>query len=106
MKKLKLSTVLLALAAPLAAAVVSIIISSVAVLASKKSPFDAYKTMWDFGTTSGSLMQVLNTATPYYIAAVAIAITFRAGLFNIGVEGQLRLGAIFGAVCLCCMVQT
>ncbi len=97
MKKLKLSTLLLALAAPLAAAVVSIVISSLAVLASHKSPFDAYKTMWDFGTTSGSLMQVLNTATPYYIAAVAIAITFRAGLFNIGVEGQLRLGAIFAA---------
>ena len=83
MKKIKLSTVVLA--SPLAAALVSIIISSIAVLASHKSPFDAYKTMWDFGTKSGSLMQVLNTATPYYIAAVAIAITFRAGLFNIGV---------------------
>ena len=28
-------------------------------------------------------------------AAIAIAITFRAGLFNIGVEGQLRLAALF-----------
>ena len=97
MKKLKLSTFLLATAAPLAAAVVSIIISSLAVLATKKSPMDAYRTMWEFGTTPGSLMQMLNTATPYYIAAIAIAITFRAGLFNIGVEGQLRLGAMFGA---------
>ncbi len=97
MKKFKLSAVLLALAAPTAAAVVSIIISSLAVLATNKSPIDAYKTMWDFGTTSASLMQALNTATPYYIAAIAIAITFRAGLFNIGVEGQLRLGSLFGA---------
>ena len=97
MKKVKLSTFLLAIAAPLAAAVVSIFISSLAVLATHKSPIDAYKTMWDFGTESGSLMQALNTATPYYIAAIAIAITFRAGLFNIGVEGQLRLGALFGA---------
>ena len=97
MKKFKLSTILLALAAPLVAAVVSIIISSLAVLATKKSPMDAYRTMWEFGTTSGSLMQMLNVATPYYIAAIAIAITFRAGLFNIGVEGQLRLGAMFGA---------
>jgi simple sugar transport system permease protein len=40
-------------------------------------------------------MEVVNTATPYYIAAIAIAVTFRAGLFNIGVEGQLRLGALF-----------
>jgi len=97
MKQVKLSSFLLAIAAPLAAAVVSIFISSLAVLATHKSPIDAYKTMWDFGTESGSLMQALNTATPYYIAAIAIAITFRAGLFNIGVEGQLRLGALFGA---------
>jgi len=97
MKKVKLSSFLLAIAAPLAAAVVSIFISSLAVLATHKSPIDAYKTMWDFGTESGSLMQALNTAMPYYIAAIAIAITFRAGLFNIGVEGQLRLGALFGA---------
>jgi simple sugar transport system permease protein len=97
MKKLKFSTVVLAFAAPVAAALVSIIISSLAVLASHKSPMDAYRTMWEFGTTSASLMQMLNTATPYYIAAIAIAITFRAGLFNIGVEGQLRLGALFGA---------
>ena len=97
MKKFKLSSFILAIAAPLAAAVVSICVSSLAVLATHKSPMDAYKTMWDFGSQSASLMQALNTATPYYIAAIAIAITFRAGLFNIGVEGQLRLGALFGA---------
>lgn len=97
MKKPSISQVLLALAAPVAAAVVSIIISSFAVLASKKSPIDAYKTMWEFGTQAGSLLEVLNIATPYYIAAIAIAVTFRAGLFNIGVEGQLRLGALFSS---------
>ena len=88
---------LLVLAAPLAAAIVSVFVSSLAVLASNKSPFLAYKTMWEFGTEGGSLMEVLNTATPYYIAAIAIAVTFRAGLFNIGVEGQLRLAALFSA---------
>lgn len=97
MKQLTPQKFALALAAPLAAAIVSIVVSSLAVLASKKSPFLAYKTMWQFGTESGSLMEVLNTATPYYIAAIAIAVTFRAGLFNIGVEGQLRLAALFSA---------
>ena len=96
MRKFKLSTFLLAISAPLAAAVVSIVVSSIAVLATHKSPMDAYKTMWEFGTQSASLMQMVNTATPFYIAAIAIAITFRAGLFNIGVEGQLRLGALLG----------
>ena len=97
MKNFKLSKMILAVIAPAAAAVVSVIISSVAVLASHKSPLDAYKAMWEYGSTAASFIQVLNTATPYYIAAIAIAITFRAGLFNIGVEGQLRLGAMFGA---------
>jgi ABC-type uncharacterized transport system permease subunit len=94
-RKLSPSKIGLAVAAPLAAAIFSILISSLAVIVSKKSPIEAFKTMWDYGTESGSLMEIVNTATPYYIAAIAIAVTFRAGLFNIGVEGQLRLGALF-----------
>jgi simple sugar transport system permease protein len=94
-KKFSLSKIMLLIAAPLSAAVFSILISSFAVIVSKKSPMDAFRTMWEFGTQSGSLMESVNIATPYYIAAIAIAVTFRAGLFNIGVEGQLRLGALF-----------
>ena len=94
-RKLTPSKVGLAIAAPLAAAIFSIVISSIAVIVSKKSPLEAFKTMWEYGTEAGSLMEIVNTATPYYIAAIAIAVTFRAGLFNIGVEGQLRLGALF-----------
>ena len=97
MKRLSIQKIALALAAPVAAAIVSLVVSSVAVLASHKSPMLAYKTMWEFGTQGGSLMEALNSATPYYIAAIAIAVTFQAGLFNIGVEGQLRLGALFSA---------
>ncbi|MCS7039157.1 MAG: ABC transporter permease, partial [Caldilineales bacterium] len=36
----------------------------------------------------------LVTATPYIFAGLAVAVGFRAGLFNIGVEGQLYIGAI------------
>jgi simple sugar transport system permease protein len=85
----------LALAAPVSAAIVSFIISSIALLVTKKSPIEAFQTMWQFGSTTSSLIEALNSATSYYIAAIAIAITFRAGLFNIGVEGQLRLAALF-----------
>ena len=94
-RKLSPSKVGLAIAAPLAAAIFSLVVSSIAVIVSKKSPVEAFKTMWEYGTEAGSLMEIVNTATPYYIAAIAIAVTFRAGLFNIGVEGQLRLGALF-----------
>jgi len=36
-------------------------------------------------------------ATPYILAGLAVALSFRGGLFNIGAEGQLYLGAL-GAV--------
>lgn len=36
----------------------------------------------------------LVTATPFIFAGLAVAVGFRAGLFNIGVEGQLFIGAI------------
>jgi ABC-type uncharacterized transport system permease subunit len=93
--KLTPKKIFFALVAPVSAAIVSIIISSLALMATKKSPSEAFSTMWEFGATTSSVIETLNTATSYYIAAIAIAITFRAGLFNIGVEGQLRLGALF-----------
>jgi ABC-type uncharacterized transport system permease subunit len=53
MKGLTLQKVALALAAPVVAAVVSLLVSSIAVLASHKSPMLAYKTMGELGTKGG-----------------------------------------------------
>ncbi len=39
----------------------------------------------------------LVASTPYIFAGLAVALGFRAGVFNIGAEGQLFLGAIFAA---------
>ena len=39
----------------------------------------------------------LVASTPYIFGGLAVALGFRAGLFNIGVEGQLFVGAIFSA---------
>jgi simple sugar transport system permease protein len=44
-----------------------------------------------------SLISTLNRAAPYYLSGVAVAIGFKMNLFNIGVEGQYRLGALVGA---------
>ncbi|MHC1740839.1 MAG: ABC transporter permease [Anaerolineaceae bacterium] len=41
------------------------------------------------------ILESLVQATPYIFAGLACALAFRAGLFNIGVEGQLFIGAIF-----------
>ena len=37
-------------------------------------------------------------STPFIGSALAVAFAFRAGLFNIGVEGQLLVGALAGRV--------
>jgi simple sugar transport system permease protein len=41
------------------------------------------------------MLESLVAATPYIFAGLAVAVGFRCGLFNIGAEGQLFMGAIF-----------
>ncbi|MBL8095965.1 MAG: ABC transporter permease, partial [Anaerolineales bacterium] len=41
------------------------------------------------------ISESLSTTAPYILAGLAVAVSFRCGMFNIGVEGQIFLGAIF-----------
>ena len=41
-----------------------------------------------------SIADTLVTATPYIIAGLSVALAFKGGLFNIGVEGQLLAGSL------------
>jgi ABC-type uncharacterized transport system permease subunit len=43
------------------------------------------------------ILESLVTTTPYIFAGLAVAVGFRCGLFNIGAEGQLFIGAICSA---------
>jgi simple sugar transport system permease protein len=52
--------------------------------------------MWSYVDSKDQLVGIINRATPYYIAAIAVAIGFRMNLFNIGVDGQYRLAALIG----------
>ena len=40
------------------------------------------------------MVVILNRAIPLFLAGLAVAVAFRMGLFNIGVEGQYRLATI------------
>jgi simple sugar transport system permease protein len=50
-----------------------------------------------WGTVYG-IGQVLFKATPLLLAGVAVDVALRAGLFNIGVEGQMAVGALAGSL--------
>jgi len=45
----------------------------------------------------GAIEQSLRWALPLFITAVGVGISFRAGFFNIGAQGQFYVGAIFAA---------
>ncbi len=44
------------------------------------------------------LSETVVTATPLIFAGLSVALGFRAGLFNIGAEGQITMGALVGVV--------
>jgi ABC-type uncharacterized transport system permease subunit len=88
----------LAAAAPLVAAVVAIVVSSIVLEISGSDSIETFKTMIENGTKLESIVDMLNRATPLYLSAVAAAIGFRMNLFNIGVEGQYILAAFLAAV--------
>ena len=90
-----------ALLAPVLAVVVAVVISSLVMAALQVNPFRVFEVMVDFGTTPSqqitALVVILNRAIPLFLAGLAVAVAFRMGLFNIGVEGQYRLATIIAA---------
>ena len=89
--------ILLAVAAPLAAVVIAVVLSSIVLLISGSNPLAAYADMLGHASKLETQVDIFNRATPLYLSGVAAAIGFRMNLFNIGVEGQYRLAFIVAA---------
>jgi ABC-type uncharacterized transport system permease subunit len=91
----------MALFAPVLAVVVALVISSLVMAALQVNPFRVFEVMLDFGETPAqqvtAIVVIVNRAIPLFLAGLAVAIAFRMGLFNIGVEGQYRLATIIAA---------
>jgi len=61
------------------------------------SPFSALHAFFVEPISSGyGLSELMVKATPLILIGVALSLGFRAGVWNIGAEGQLILGGIFG----------
>lgn len=74
-------------------------VGSIAMLLAHVSPIDGFSALFDgaFGTTS-EFAETLVSATALLFPALGIALSFRAGLFNIGAEGQLVLGGLAAGI--------
>jgi simple sugar transport system permease protein len=82
---------------PFGAAVLGLLVGALLVVAAGGDPVSAYRALLD-GAFGNSLAfgEVLAQATPLVIIGLGLAMAFRAGVWNIGAEGQLFVGALVG----------
>lgn len=83
---------------PLVAVLLGLIIGALLLIASGSNPIDAYRALLKgaFGSPV-AIQRTLEKATPLIFSGLAVAFAFKAGLFNIGAQGQLLVGAVVAA---------
>lgn len=78
------------------ALLLALLITTIILVAAGAPPLQAYESILVGAFGSGdNLVDVLITWSPLLLTTAGVLITFAAGLWNIGVEGQMTLGAIF-----------
>lgn len=81
---------------PLLAVLAAFGLSGVLIALIGQNPFAIYEKMFSLALGTGyGIGQVLYKATPLVLTGLAVALPYRAGLFNIGAEGQAMVGAFF-----------
>jgi simple sugar transport system permease protein len=93
-----------AIALPLLAIVLALIVGAIVIIltsalepgasVSLTLPLDAYAALWEgsLGSATGRVSTLVQAA-PLILAGLGVGLAFKAGLFNIGGEGQFLLGA-------------
>ena len=86
------------IAVPLAAVLLALVIGAIILAVSGAEPLKAYVALIDgsFGNMK-AFGRTLAKATPLIFSGLAVAFAFKAGLFNIGAQGQLLFGALASA---------
>jgi simple sugar transport system permease protein len=84
---------------PFLAILTAVVLGGIIIAAVRGNPFLAYYGLIDgsFGSAK-ALSETAVWATPYIFGGLAVALAFKGGLFNIGAEGQLALGATVSAL--------
>jgi ABC-type uncharacterized transport system permease subunit len=80
------------------AVLLALLIGAVLLLISGANPLEAYAALFRgaFGSPI-AIGRTLEKATPLIFSGLAVAFAFKAGMFNIGAQGQLLFGAITAA---------
>ena len=87
-----------AIVVQLVAVLLAVLIGAIILLVSGANPIQAYEALLrgSFGSAT-AFGRTLEKATPLIFSGLAVAFAFKAGMFNIGAQGQLLLGAITAA---------
>jgi len=84
---------------PLAAVATTLVLTSILVLAAGASPLSVfYLVARGAAGSQFALLETLTRATPLIFTGLAIAVAFRAKLWNIGAEAQLYMGGVMTVV--------
>lgn len=77
------------------ALIVALIAGAIFIALSGDDPIESYRALWNgaFGSRR-AIGETLAASTPYIFGGLAFAIAYRAGMFNIGIEGQLVMGGL------------
>ncbi len=76
--------------------IISLAITAILVLAVGSDPRDVFQTVWNGAFHDArAISGVLNFWIPLTLVSMGLVVTFTAGLWNIGAEGQMVMGAVF-----------
>ncbi len=78
---------------PIAGILIAIIVGGIIMALSGYNPFAAYAALFYGGFVRNWNVSILN-ASPLIFTGLSVAFAFKAGLFNIGAEGQYYIGAM------------
>jgi ABC-type uncharacterized transport system permease subunit len=88
---------LYAIAIPILAVIGGLAVAAILIVASDVNPVEAYTALirGAFGSAYATATS-LDRAIPLVLAGMGVAFAFRCGVWNVGAEGQIYLGGLFG----------
>jgi simple sugar transport system permease protein len=82
---------------PVASVVLGFAVAAIAIVATGADPSQAYVALFAGAfTNNNAFAETLVSSIPYVFLGLGVALGFRAGLFNIGAEGQFYIGSLAG----------
>jgi general nucleoside transport system permease protein len=84
---------------PLLSVLLALAIGALVIVLTGRDPVLALRALWrgSFGD-AWAVADTLSRSTPIILTGLSVALAFRCGLFNVGAEGQLYVGAMAAAV--------